>query len=357
MQAGYGFDQEVTRPGTRTRSVRLEGLPDGAIVERHDRHGMVQLEDPSRDLVPYDVIETVAVPRSRLPMFLGSGLDAAALGGLIYLGFKGGSVGVSKYYAAYPAATLVADLVFAGIYSRDTAPRPLRYVPAEVQPVAYVARVGDRVYEAQLDAAWSDRVAFDEGHLVTEPGAPHIGSAPPRPPGIAPPNVSIHPSPERASRWYGWQMLPIDAGAATVIVLGVQRDQPAMIVGGAALAGLGPALVHLANGESTHALGSLGLRLGTPVVLGGVLAGFGGLLGAIIPCVGCESTKNLAKDIALVFGAGGLVTGAVLGPFADDAFLSWKETEPEASGAVQDLVPVAGIAPDGNPTFGFAGRF
>ncbi|MCA9552564.1 MAG: hypothetical protein KC933_21200, partial [Myxococcales bacterium] len=258
LQYAYGFDEQVTRPAKRTRAVRIEGLPAGAEVERYDAEGAHPLEDPTHDLVEYDVVETVAVPRSRVPMFIGSALDAAALAGTLYLGLEHDRSGIVKYYVSYPASSLVADLAFAIIYSRDREPRVERYAPAPTEPVAYVARVGDTLYEAQVDVAWSDRVVFDDEHRV-EPGAPRI--ALPQPPAPRP-EVSIDPHTKPPSTWYGWQLLPIDAGAAALVVVGIQQDETAMIVGGAALAGLAPALVHLGNGEGRNAASSLGLRLG-----------------------------------------------------------------------------------------------
>jgi hypothetical protein len=79
------------------------------------------------------------------------------------------------------------------------------------------------------------------------------------------------------TRWYGWQIIPIDAAALGVIAVALALGEdavpaPAVIALGAYAVG-GP-IVHLVHGRPLIALGSFGLRVGMPAV--GALVGSAG---------------------------------------------------------------------------------
>jgi hypothetical protein len=80
---------------------------------------------------------------------------------------------------------------------------------------------------------------------------------------------------EMRERWYGWQVLPIDAAAAALIASGASRGLEGRglqaTVLGFGLFELGSPIVHIAHDNWTAAGGSLMLRLTLPV-LGAALA-------------------------------------------------------------------------------------
>lgn len=138
--------------------------------------------------------------------------------------------------------------------------------------------------------------------------------SPPAPPPAVPPapaalpeEESIHPLPERPSRWYGWQTLATDGGAVLLIVASLSmndanRDTPteALAWGAFGAYALGAPVVHFAHSNPGRGLGSVAMRVGGPILLGfvgsvlencgnggGEFCGLGGaLLGATAGIVG-----------------------------------------------------------------------
>jgi hypothetical protein len=100
------------------------------------------------------------------------------------------------------------------------------------------------------------------------------------------------PTGETRSEWYGWQTLIIDGVAVASLPLAYYS--PPVIIGSLTAYTLGPPIVHLAHGKVGTAFGSLGLRVGMPLVgafvgqffghtgeWGNTGAYVGGLVGAI----------------------------------------------------------------------------
>lgn len=88
-------------------------------------------------------------------------------------------------------------------------------------------------------------------------------------------------APATTSSWYGWQTLATDGGAALMAFVSAKADGPFAkdALGGAAIGTyvLGAPIVHAAHARVGATAGSLGLRLGSPVVFGLV----GGILGGV----------------------------------------------------------------------------
>jgi hypothetical protein len=147
--------------------------------------------------------------------------------------------------------------------------------------------------------------------------------------------------------WYGFQNLATDGAAIALGIGAVSLEDQGETLGWTAVAtyALGSPIVHLANGEAGRAVGSLALRLGLPVVLGGI-----GMATAS-PCP--EDSESLCFN-----GLGELVVGAGIGTIAavliDDLFLARKTERVH-----RDTMWTPTVAPSaqGGMSFGVAGTF
>ncbi len=364
LQTAYGFSKTEVRQSERSRHVRIEGVPAGAKVQRSGPDGTKNLQSIKDDHVTYPVQETVEVPRSRVPMYIGTALDVAGLGLTAYAASRGGQGAVwMAYSAAYFATGAVADGVFAIIYSNDTKTTVTKFEPVPQPPMTYTVRIGDETRVALLDPAWGDRVHFDFSvpDDVQSPGGPRIGAYASQP---APPKLELEPTsgaatpaPEVPERWYGWQIIPLDVLAITGMVVGFTKDNSALMWGSVGLFGAGPPLVHFANGQFSRGGGSFASRTVGPIVGAGI--GFYAGLFAI-PFIDCSG-----DDFGFCFLAGpiyGAAIGAgliaVAAPFLDSGFLAWKpQAEEGQSETGLMIVPSTGVTDDGRMTFGLAGRF
>lgn len=75
-------------------------------------------------------------------------------------------------------------------------------------------------------------------------------------------------------RWYGWQIMLVDAASITAFVVGVQTEDStgtALWASGLGAYLVGGPFVHVANDRHEHSDDSVGLRLGLP--LGGAFVG------------------------------------------------------------------------------------
>jgi len=367
LQAGYGFSEEETRTVSRTRKVRFEGLPPGATVVRRDGDHDVRVADPRFDIMEYQVEETVAVPRSRWPMYLGTALDAAAFAGAVVLARRTEEDARfwSSYTAYYLGAATIADAVFSVVYSLDQTPKPVQHRAVEAPPVTWVARVGEESRQVSLQLAWADRARFDfdTPQEAEAPGGPRVGAlAPPAPPVREAPVVEAStPPPRPEERWYGWQFVALDALAITGFALALKNDDTTLRWASVGLFVGGPPAVHLFNQQYARAGSSLLMR-GLGPLVGGWLGGLIGLV-FVTPFLDCDG-----GDLGICFPTEGLVYGAVIGaslvaaaaPILDAAALAWKPLEAEAAEPSQSgltIVPSTGVTTEGKPTFGFAGRF
>ncbi len=131
--------------------------------------------------------------------------------------------------------------------------------------------------------------------------------------------ITVSAKSAASAEWYGYQTLATDgASIATGAVIVTAADGNSAVtnlgVGLGALGyGLGPPIVHLANDRPGAAVGSLGLRLGLPLV------------GAI---TGAFATKGSDNFIGVFVGA---VVGAVVAIALDASLLAWKTEASPAS--------------------------
>jgi hypothetical protein len=143
----------------------------------------------------------------------------------------------------------------------------------------------------------------------------------------------------RKSRWYGWQTLTTDGAALTLVVLSATQDQdagPLLALGLGAYAAGGP-IVHWAHGRAGVGFGSLGIRIGAPIV--GVAIG-----SAMADCPEREDRGSWC-------GAGEMALGLLVGvgsAMAIDAAVLAREPAParERVAARPRLVPGVSLTPD-----------
>lgn len=365
----YGFTERAERTATRTRPVRIADLPADAHVDRVEPNGALTPMKGRTDLVSYAVHETVEVPRSRVPMYLGTALDLVGVGGFGYWLANGDedTRSIAAYGLVYAVSALIADLAFSIYYSIDQEEIVVGYEPAESKRVTYVGYYGDDVRRATIDVAVQDRVSIDftqpqdPGDVMvrrTEPGGPRIAATVPKPPPAPVASIPLPRTdapPEPPEQWYGWQTMPLDLLSAVGLLYGASTENWDLMLG----AGVGhltavPAL-HLIHGQTETAGASIGLRLGTAVG-GGVL---GALMGVIISPIillygGGDPGFFEIVGLAAAYTAGvGFVAGSPIVAILDGAALAWEpETEPTLK-----LIPSAGRTDTGSPTFGIGGTF
>ena len=157
------------------------------------------------------------------------------------------------------------------------------------------------------------------------------------------------------THWYGWQTLIVDGLSLVVVPVVAAKSESsagaALAVGGYVLGG---PIVHWAHGEVARGFGSLGLRVGLPVVgaLGGALAEGAGS--------NCRSYCGLAGG--LVGGAFGVLAALVIDP----AVLAYERVDDEPSVARSKpaparsnvaLSPLAAPRKEGGFDLGLGGTF
>jgi hypothetical protein len=181
--------------------------------------------------------------------------------------------------------------------------------------LAFAAPAVAHADEAGAEPKSTDSTASAEtaAPAPVEPALPATKSAPPLP-------APVEPAATPAPAWYGTETLLVDAAALGLLIVGAS-------VGGAtrdtkvseafALAGLGTyvlggPIVHLAHDRPYAALGSLGLRVGAPVV-----AGF---VGMAIEQSSCSPGTWFCGLAGLLLGGTVGVIGAVA---IDSAAIAW----------------------------------
>jgi hypothetical protein len=199
--------------------------------------------------------------------------------------------------------------------------------------------------------------------VLCVPGGALAQQEPPtQAPAPKPPLSSAATRGEPKLRWYGWQIIVIDAVAIAPLALITNDSSWGYLALGLYLGG-GP-VVHGAHESGAKAAASLGLRiLGA---LGG--AGTGLLINAAAERPGCESAtqSGAAAACSLVTGTEvGLVAGALFASFLDVAFLAYDVRpagSPVSAGPPRlQLAPVVSLPRDSTghlaPTFGLRGSF
>jgi hypothetical protein len=152
------------------------------------------------------------------------------------------------------------------------------------------------------------RIRLDDGSVLTVPWSEvvsmQIGSGPA---GLPPPPAPIRAACESLpEHWYGWQTLLVDAGSVVLLAL--------PNAAGVFTYALGTPIVHAAHGKWGTGLGSLGLRVGLPLLLG--LTGL--MIGSLSPSAG--NTPIPVIDGGLIGLTGGMVAASAI----DAAWLAWE---------------------------------
>lgn len=108
---------------------------------------------------------------------------------------------------------------------------------------------------------------------VSEPSQPRT-LAPEQRPTPAPPRALPSEAPRESTRWYGWQTLLTDGAALTFLFAVATADrastEEAFVAASVGTYLLGGPIVHAGHGNWGRAVGSLGLRVGAPMLGAGV---------------------------------------------------------------------------------------
>lgn len=161
---------------------------------------------------------------------------------------------------------------------------------------------------------------------------------------------------ERAARpraWYGWQTLSLDSAALALLLVGRERvgshRTNGVLLETAGLAGyaLAAPAVHFAHGQPRRAALSLGLRVGLPLLVGGVLAAEGA---ARCPDGPPEDPRGCERLTTAILVAGSL--SMLAASIADATVLAWEPKLPPLRGLGRKATtPAFSLA----PTVDFAG--
>lgn len=146
--------------------------------------------------------------------------------------------------------------------------------------------------------------------------------------------LSAEPSsldtPVHAGRWYGWQSMIVDASAVLLsLPLAVRDTKMYLLFGfvGPPAYGVGAPIVHFAHHNVPQGLGSLGLRLGAPPLVGGAAS------------LACNPGTRQSCFIGVALGT------AVAAMVLDDTLLAYEHAPSEpASHATLHFQPT--FAPD-----------
>jgi hypothetical protein len=196
------------------------------------------------------------------------------------------------------------------------------------------------------------------------PGATHQGEAEQAPPAAPrpPPARVAKPKPSAPPQieWYVWQTMASDLTAISLLALssGIENKHEnastlAAVVGVGFYA-LGAPLVHAANGQVGKGFGSLGLRLGAPLVgvLGGLATGAASCPGEPRPdeLPGGSGSSNLCP---VAHAALGFLLGSVTAIVVDASVLAKKEVLARPAVSFAPFV----VPTSGGSSLGLAGSF
>ncbi len=132
--------------------------------------------------------------------------------------------------------------------------------------------------------------------------------------------------PSRESEWYGGQTLAIDGGALALLLLSQKNDAAPTMALAAYVFG-GP-IVHLAHARPGAALGSLGLRVLTPITFAAVAAS----------TTDCHADEDFCGYAEVILGG---LAGAVAASAIDAAVLARRPAEPAPR-----LAPAVAVSKD-----------
>jgi hypothetical protein len=172
--------------------------------------------------------------------------------------------------------------------------------------------------------------------LATSARAQLFDSGAPAAPGNTPPTAP--PPAETTTRWYGGQLLVVDAGLIAIMAAGASHNsEPITLTAGIGWLVSG-AVVHGLHHHSNRAAGSVAMRLVMPLV--------GGLIGS----AGCQSNNDGFACVGAV--AIGILLGAAAAEVIDIAIARDTVSVPPRRG----LAVVPTVVRDGAGV-GVAGRF
>ena len=138
------------------------------------------------------------------------------------------------------------------------------------------------------------------------------------------------------SHWYGWQIMTTDAVALVFGAIAADAQSGALFGVGGATYLLGGPVVHWAHDNIGKGFGSLGLRVGVPLLFGGIGAGVSDSGGG----------EGLGQLVGFIVGAGiGMIPAAII----DWAVLAYEPVtadEPLGADRVRATKPALSLAPN-----------
>jgi hypothetical protein len=125
-------------------------------------------------------------------------------------------------------------------------------------------------------------------------------------------------APSPRSSWYGYQTFSADATAAALTLVAFQTNSGAASWGAIGVYLLGAPAVHAAHGRPLAVVGSLGLRIGVPLLVSA--------LGAAT----ADCSTRVVNDDNCTFGPSivGLGVGIVMAAIIDSAAIAWSRPSP-----------------------------
>jgi hypothetical protein len=173
-----------------------------------------------------------------------------------------------------------------------------------------------------------------EKPVSPEPAVPPA-QQPPSPYDPAYEDTSEEEEKPRKPRWYGWQTLATDGAALTALVLSASTDQDGSALLGLGLAAyvLGGPIVHMAHDRAGVGAGSLGMRIGAPLL--------GGAIGS--KAANCRDET----DRGIFCGIGEIAVGILIGAgtaIAIDAAVLAREPAPDSTRP--RIVPGLALTPE-----------
>jgi hypothetical protein len=152
------------------------------------------------------------------------------------------------------------------------------------------------------------------------------------------------PAPPTESRWYGWQVLLVDAAAVTA---GAATQQLPIFL---AMYALGPPIVHAGHARLGAAAGSLALRVGLPLVTGGVVY-------ALLDERCGPGSGEWCGLGAVVFGLIGAGAGMITASVIDITAISHDSVPVPPRRKAFTFTPSARVDPRGDVSIGAFGTF
>lgn len=203
---------------------------------------------------------------------------------------------------------------------------------------------------------------------LADDDAPNGGA---QPMASAPPSTPSHTPATTEHRWYGWQILLIDAGSialgSALAYTAIDKSSPGIgVASGAVLVGgygFGGPVVHWRHGNLGRGLTSLGLRLLVPIATGLMVMPRVGTTDQTV-CAGaepCRSSHGMSPATGLTLGlliGGVLVSGLDAGLLAHDTVPSSSSGRSAARRPAFHWAPTAGYdAPTRTASVGVRGSF